>query len=469
MNITDSTPSPAGATGLWRAEFSATMALAVPIALTQLGQIAMMTSDLALIGRLGDTAVAAAALGHVVLYVGFMICLGLANAVAPLASQAVGARNPEAARRALHVGLWVVTLFAIPLVAVQLHSYPILKALGQPEDVALLAGRYLDGLSWSMAPACWFIAIRNFMSSLDRPQPGLWITLAAIPMNTVLAYALIHGSLGLPQLGMLGAGVATTIVNVGMCLAAGWVCIARAPFRDYRPLDGFWRPDGALTVKLLVIGLPISGAFLLEYSLFGAAAVMMGWIDTTAMVGHQIALQVAAIVFMVPLGIGLAATVRVGHAAGRRDATAARRSGFAAVALGILFMSAMALLVSAFRHEIPLLFLGGDADAHTVSLTAHLLILGATFFIADGIQTIAAGGLRGINDTRVPLLFSAASFWLVGFAVAYVLAFTLGYGAEGVWIGLSAGVFTYALLLIWRMAVLLRRPGLPDAVPAPAG
>jgi MATE family multidrug resistance protein len=467
MNNLDSITARDGAAA-WRAEFSATIALAIPIALTQLGQVAMMTSDLALIGRLGDVAVGAAALGHVVLYAGFMICLGLANAVAPLASQAVGARNPDAARQALHVGLWVVTAVAIPLTAVQLHGYEILLAMGQPHDVAQLAGRYLTGLSWSMAPACWFIALRNFMSSLDRPQPGLWITLAAIPANTALAYVLIHGSFGLPKLDMLGAGTATTIVNLGMCIAAGWVCVARAPFREYRLLNGLWRPDRRLTKKLLIIGLPISGAFLLEYSLFGIAAVMMGWISTTAMVGHQIALQVAAIVFMVPLGIGLAATVRVGHAAGRRDADGARRSGFAAIALGVAFMSAMAFLVAVFRNEIPLLFLGEDADADTVSLAARLLILGATFFIADGVQTIAAGGLRGINDTRIPLLFSAASFWLVGFVIAYALAFTLGRGAEGVWIGLSAGVFTYAVLLIWRMTILLRRPGLPDVIPAPA-
>jgi MATE family multidrug resistance protein len=397
-----------------------------------------------------------------------MLCLGLANAVAPLASQAVGARNPRAARSALHVGLWAVTLMALPLTLLQLHSYEFLIALGQTHEVATLADRYLDGLAWSMMPACWFIALRNFMSSLDRPQPGLWITLAAIPANGVLAYILIHGSFGLPRLDLLGAGLATTIINIGMCLAGVWVCFARQPFRRYHPFGGLWRPDLQLMRKLLVIGLPISGTFLLEYSLFGIAAVMMGWISTTAMVGHQIALQVAAIVFMVPLGIGIAATVRVGHAAGRRDSIGARRAGFAAIILGVVFMTAMALLVAIFRHEIPLLFLGSDADPETVTLAARLLILGATFFIADAVQTIASGGLRGINDTRIPLLFSAASFWLVGFVVAYALAFTFHYGAQGVWVGLSAGVITYGALLIWRMLILLNRPGLPDVVPAAA-
>ena len=468
MNSPDSLQSTAGTVALWRTEFSATFALAVPIALTQLGQIAMMTTDLALIGRLGDAAVGAAALGHAVLYTGFMLCLGLANAVAPLASQAVGARNPRTARSALHAGLWAVTMMALPLTLLQLHSYETLIALGQTHEMAALADRYLHGLAWSMMPACWFIALRNFMSSLDRPQAGLWITLIAIPANLALAYVLIHGSFGLPRLDLLGAGTATTIINIGMFLAGVWICFTRQPFRKYHPFSGVLRPDLQLLRKLLAIGLPISATFLLEYSLFGIAAVMMGWISTQAMVGHQIALQVAAIVFMVPLGIGIAATVRVGHAAGRRDAVGARRAGFAAIVLGVIFMSVMALLVAIFRNEIPMLFLGANADADTVALAARLLILGATFFIADGVQTIASGGLRGINDTRIPLLFSAASFWLVGFVVAYALAFTLNYGAQGIWIGLSTGVMTYGVLLIWRMAILLNRPGLPDVVPAPA-
>lgn len=468
MNEPDTINPAASTAALWRTEFSATLALAFPIALTQLGQIAMMTSDLALIGRLGDKAVGAAALGHAVLYTGFMLCLGLANAVAPLASQAVGARNPRAACSALHVGLWAVTSMALPLTLLQLHSYQFLIALGQAPEVAALADRYLDGLAWSMMPACWFIALRNFMSSMDRPQPGLWITLAAIPTNAALAYVLIHGSFGLPRLDLFGAGLATAIVNVGMFLAGVWVCFTREPFRQHHPFRGVWRPHLQLMRKLLVIGLPISGAFMLEYSLFGIAAVMMGWISTTAMVGHQIALQIAAIVFMVPLGIGIAATVRVGHAAGRRDSVGARRAGFAAIVMGIAFMTAMALLVAIFRKEIPLFFLGAHADTDTVALAARLLVLGATFFIGDAIQTIASGSLRGINDTRIPLLFSVTSFCLIGLSVAYVLAFTFHYGAQGVWIGLSVGVTTYGALLIWRMLILLGRRGLPDVITPPA-
>jgi MATE family multidrug resistance protein len=276
--------------------------------------------------------------------------------------------------------------------------------------------------------------------------------LAAIPVNAVLAYALIHGAFGMPRLGLLGAGLATTIVNIAMCVAAVWICYACRPFKKYRVLGRFWRADWELMKQLLAIGMPISGSFLLEWGLFSSAALLVGWIGTSALAAHQIALQVASILFMVPFGISLAATVRVGHAVGRRNRIAARRAGFVAIALGALFMIAATLLVVSLRGVIPLLFLGGDAatDVETAKLAATLLLIGASFFITDGVQAIAAGALRGLNDTRVPMLLAAVSFWLIGFTSAYGLAFPAGYGAVGIWIGFSLAVGTFAALLIGR-------------------
>src|SRR4029079_15694702 len=191
-------------------------------------------------------------------------------------------------------------------------------------------------------------------------EPGLWITLAAIPANALLAYALIYGAFGLPRLDLLGAGLATSIVNVGMCIAAIWVCYARRPFRKYRVLGRWWRGDWQLMKQLIVVGAPMSGSFLLEYGVFAAAAQLMGWIGTAALTAHQVALQIAAVMFMVPFGIGMAATVRVGHAAGRGDAAATRRAGFAAIALSTAFMAIMTLVVALTRHAIPYAFLGAS-------------------------------------------------------------------------------------------------------------
>src|SRR6202171_4894025 len=408
-------------------ELTETLKLAVPIALTQLGQIAMMTTDLALIGRLGDEAVAAAALAHTVFFVSFTFGMGLTSAVAPLAAQAFGARNPRLVRRALRVGLWAGLLISLPMMAFPLYGEQILLKLGQAPATAHLAQQYLFGLAWGITPALWFLAIRGFMGAVNRPAPGLWITLAAIPANAVLVYLLIHGEMGLPRLELFGAGLASTIVDFGMLLAGLWFAYRRRPFRKYHVLGHIWRIDWTLMRRLVVIGAPISVAFLMEYGLFAAAALLMGLIGTTALAAHQIALQVTAILFMVPFGIGMAATVRVGHAVGRNDSASVKRSGLSAMLLGVVLVALLTLAVVLARFAIARFFLGeaaGTADA-TIELAAKLLLVGATFFVLDGVQSIAVGSLRGINDTRMPLLFAAISYWGIGFTSAYGPGFWL--------------------------------------------
>jgi MATE family multidrug resistance protein len=464
----------AAPTTSFAAEAAATVRLALPMALTQLGQVAMMTTDLILLGRLGDHLVAATALAHTVLFGAFVLGMGVVSAVAPLAAQAFGSRQPRMVRRSLRVGLWAAILLGLPLTALQLHSEPMLIALGQAPEAANVAARYLDSLAFSLIPAWCFLALRNFMSALDRPEPALWITLAAVPANAVLAYALIYGAWGFPELGVFGAGLATTLVNTGMCAAAIVVAYACRPFRKYHVLGRFWIPDWSLFLKLIVIGLPISGAFLLEFGLFAAATLMMGRLGTTALAAHQIALQTASVIFMVPFGIAMAATVRVGQAVGRRDSAATRRAGFAALAVGTSFLVLMTVVIILFRAVIPPLFLGDGADSRaTAELAALLLLVGATFFVADGVQTIGAGALRGLNDTRMPLVFAAVSFWAVGFAAAYALGFELIDHPAGVWIGLSLGLAVYATLLVVRFQRLTARGYMPDLTPpgppAPGG
>jgi multidrug resistance protein, MATE family len=433
-------------------ELAETLKLAVPIALTQLGQIAMMTTDIAMIGRLGSEAMAAAALAHTVFFVSFTFGMGLVSAVAPLAAQAFGARNPHLIRRSLRVGMWAALLMSLPMMTLSFRGEQILLMLGQAPTAAHLAQQYLLGLTWSILPALWFMAIRGFMSAVNRPEPILWITLAAIPANAVLVYLLLYGAFGMPELGLFGVGLATSIVNLGTFLAGLWFATRRRPFRKYHVLGHFWRVDWKLMRlmrQLVVIGAPISLSFLLEYGLFGAAGLLMGVISTTALAAHQIALQVAAILFMVPFGIGMAATVRVGHAIGRGDAGAVRRAGYVATWLGIVLVAVLTIAVIVSRFSIAEIFLGESTDA-TAELSATLLLVGSTFFIADAIQTVAAGSLRGMNDTRVPLLFAILSYWLIGFACACWLGFWTPSGAVGVWIGLSIGTAVYAVLLLLR-------------------
>jgi len=439
-------------------ELTETLALAVPMALTQLSQIAMMATDLAFIGRLGNEAVAAAALAGTIYFVSFTIGMGLVSAVAPLAAQAFGARDPRQVRRALRTGLWAALLISLPIMPFSLYGEPILLALGQAPAAARLAQQYLFGLVWGVTPALWFMAIRGFMGAVNRPQPALWITLAAIPANALLVYPLIYGEWGFPRLELFGAGLATTTVNFGTVLASLWFATRRPPFRKYRVLGRIWRIDWRLMRQLVAIGAPISLSFMMEYGMFSSAALLMGLISTTALAAHQVALQVTATLFMVPYGISMAATVRVGHAIGRNDPGAVKRAGLVAILLGIVLVAGFTLAVIAGRFAIARLFFGVAEDASTtVALTANLLLVGATFFIADGIQTIAAGSLRGLNDTRTPLLFAAISYWLIGFNLACLLGFQTELGAIGVWIGLSVGTAIYATLLILRFRLLASR------------
>jgi MATE family multidrug resistance protein len=439
-------------------ELTETLGLAVPMALTQLSQIAMMATDLAFIGRLGNAAVAAAALAGTVYFVSFTIGMGLVSAVAPLAAQAFGARDSREVRRALRTGLWAALLISLPIMPFSLYGEPILLALGQAPAAAGLAQHYLFGLVWGVTPALWFMAIRGFMGAVNRPQPALWITLAAIPANALLVYPLIYGEWGFPRLELFGAGLATTTVNFGTVLASLWFATRRPPFRKYRVLGRIWRIDWRLMRRLVGIGAPISLSFMMEYGMFSAAALLMGLIGTTALAAHQVALQVTAILFMVPYGISMAATVRVGHAIGRDDPGAVKRAGFVAILLGVVLVASLTLAVVAGRFAIARLFFGVAEDASAaIALTANLLLVGSTFFIADGIQTIAAGSLRGMNDTRMPLLFAAISYWLIGFTLACLLGFQTALGAIGVWIGLSVGTAIYATLLVLRFRLLASR------------
>src|SRR6201995_5540675 len=358
------------------AELIETLRLATPMAAQQLGQIAMMTTDIAFIGRLGGDALPAAALAGTVYFIAFTVGMGLMSAVAPLAAQAYGAGSARQVRRAVRAGLWAGLLIALPIMAFPLHGEQLLLGLGQQQGPAHLAQDYLVGLAWGVAPALWFIAIRGFMGAVNRPEPVLWITLAAIPANASLVWLLMYGEFGRPKLDIFGVGLASSIVNFGTFVASLWFATRRPPFIDYRVLTRFWRIDWSLMRQLVVIGAPISVAFLLEYGLFSAAALLMGQISTPALAAHQIALQIMAILFMVPFGISMAATVRVGHAVGRGDSAGVRRAGLIAMLIGIAFAAMFTVVVILLRFAIARLFLGEgmtNADA-TIALAAELLL-----------------------------------------------------------------------------------------------
>ena len=434
-------------------EVAATLRLALPLALTQFGQIAMFTTDLALIGRLGDTYLAAGALAHTVLFIAFLIGMGVVAAVAPLTAQALGANDTRGVRRSLRVGIHGSLALFVPTVALLLlTSAPLLAALGQDIAVIDAAMTYLWGLSWSLLPAWIFMAIRGYMSAVGSAQPGLWIMVGAIPVNLALAYGLIYGALGLPALGLLGAGLATTIVNSAMCVIAAIYVANVEPYARHEPLANIWRPDWKQFRALFAIGSPIAVAFTFEHGLFTASNLMAGAISVSALAAHQIALQVASIAFMLPLGIGMAASVRVGLAYGGGDTAGTRQAGFVALALGGLGSLVTLVATIVFADVIPAFFLGarGEQNDTTFELASALLIFAAAFYVVDGFQSVAAGALRGLSDTRAAMVLAGVSFWGVGFPLCWILAFGAEFGVRGVWIGLLVALAAYAALLVYR-------------------
>ncbi|UPK34505.1 MATE family efflux transporter [Bradyrhizobium sp. 186] len=440
-------------------ELSETTKLVLPMVLTQVGQIAMMTTDLAFIGRIDAEAVAAAALASRVYLISFTVSVGLLGAIVPLAAQAFAADNLVVVRRALRMGLWAALMLSFPIVALSLRGEQILLLLGQVPDTARLAQQYLFGLAWGVAPALSFLAIRSFMIAVNRPEPVLCITLAAIPLNALLAYLLIYGKLGLPRLELFGAGLATTLVNCATFLAALWCALMHRPFRDYQAFVHLWRFDWPMMRQLIAIGTPVSIASLMSSGLTSAATMLAGMISTSVLAAHQIAVQVAGTLFTIPFGVSMAAAVRVGHAVGRKDGPGVKRAGLVAMLFGIVITAILTLATIAARFEIAEVFLGGSvfrSDA-TVGLAAKLVLVGAGFFMTDAVQSIAVGSLSGLKDTRVPLLFAGIAYWLIGFSLSYVLSLKIGLGAVGIWIGLSIGKAVYAGLLVLRFELLASR------------
>ncbi|WP_333909325.1 MATE family efflux transporter [Bradyrhizobium sp. CCBAU 11434] len=433
------------------------------MALTQIAQVVMMTTDLAFIGHIGAEAIAAAALASRIYILGFMFGSGLLAPIAPLAAQAFGANNLAVVRRALRMGLWTAMMLSFPTMALALSGERILVALGQATETAQIAQLYLLGLAWGAGPALGFLALRCFMCAVNRPQPILWITLAAIPVNALLAYLLIYGKMGLPRLELFGAGLATTLVNSATFLAGLWFATTRRPFRDYHVLVHLSCFDWSMIRQLIMLGAPISITALTGAGVFSAAALMAGQISTSALAAHQIALQVTIVLSMIPFGISMAAAVRVAHAVGRNDHSGIRRAGLAAILLGMIVAATLTVAVIILRLEIARLFLdesAAHADA-TIPLAAKLLLVGSSFFVTDAVQFIAAGSLRGLKDTWVPLLLVCIAYWLIGFSASYVIGLSMGLGVVGVWIGLSIGTSVYAVLLVLRFQMLASRIAFP--------
>ena len=445
----------------WGQELRATLALAWPLALTNLSQIALVLTDTLFLGRLGEVPLAAATLGGNMYFIAMALPFGLAFAASAMLAQERGrvTRHMREMRRTVRQAAWaMLPVFAV-LALLLWHTGALLRATGQDPDLAAAAELYNRALLWGMLPFYGFMLLRGFLAALNRPGPALCISTAAIGLNALLDYTLVAGGFGMPSLGVLGAGIASSLANLSMLLGlALWIAFDRRLSR-FHLAGRFWRADRQRMREIVGLGLPIAGSMLLEIGIFSATALVMGWFGPGAVAAHAVALQVAGACFMVPMGIGQAATARVGLAAGGAKAGAARRAGWTAIGLAAGCMGVTALLLLSLPGHIAALFLAPEL-AETRRLAATLLTVAGIFQLADGVQAVAAGALRGLKDTRVPMLLAALGYWGLGLPIGIGLGFEAGWGPRGVWVGLACGLGSVALLMTWRWAALAGRGGL---------
>jgi multidrug resistance protein, MATE family len=337
-------------------------------------------------------------------------------------------------------------------------SGPILLALGQNAEVSAIAQDYMRIVGFGMVPALAVTVLQSYLSALHRTQVVLWVTLAAVGLNIAVNWALIFGNWGLPEMGAQGAAFATISTQllslVVLCIYA-W---ALPELRRFRLFQRFWRPDWPAMRQVWRLGLPIGLTGLAEGGLFQASALMMGWIGTVELAAHGIALEVAALTFMLHVGLSSAATIRIARFDGQGDRVALRQAAGVAVAISFGVAALSVALFLAVPERIVALFLDlrKPESAGILAYGAALLVLAALFQLADGMQVMALGLLRGVQDTRVPMWLAAVSYWLIGIPASYVLAFPLDYGGQGLWLGLVVGLFCAAGSLMWRFWRLVR-------------
>ena len=438
----------------WPAEARATVALAYPLVLTNLAQALIPATDVVLLGWAGPQVLAAGSLG-VNLYNACMIFgVGVMIAASPMMARALGQRshNVRDVRRTVRQSLWAAVALVIPIWLLLWHAEGLLLLFRQEPVLARQAAQLVRPMMIGMLPLFVYQVLKSFVSALERPGWAFAAGAFAVFSNAILNYALIFGRFGLPALGLFGAGLGSTISNSVMAIGLAIVVTRHKRFRRYHLFGNFWKADWPRFAQVWRLGFPIAVTLGMEVTIFNAAVFLMGMIGEPELAAHAVAIQIASLCFMVPLGIGQATTVRVGLAYGRRDRIGVTRAGWAAFGVTMCFMVCSAGLMLAVPRFLVGLFLDVHvaANAHVVDLAVAFLTVAALFQLVDGAQAVGAGMLRGIHDTTVPMAFAAFGYWVIGFGTAVLFAFHFGWGGVGVWIGLAAGLATAAVLMMAR-------------------
>ncbi|MBV0892457.1 MATE family efflux transporter [Paracoccus sp. Z118] len=438
--------------GPWRLHTLPTLVLALPLIGSHLARTAMGVIDTLMVGRYAVEALAAVVLATSVFLILFMAGGGYAIGLMARVASALARGDDTDVRRATRMALWLSILHSALMAPLMWASGPILSALGQEPVIAALAQEWLRVMAFAMPTVLAGMTLNSYLAALGRANVVMWITLAGLPANAVLNWLLIFGPGPFPEWGVFGAALASAAINwvqlAALALCAAWLPVARR----FELFARFWKPDWAAFRDILLLGLPIGLTTVAEIGMFTGSNLMMGLFGTDALAAHGIALQISSLTFMVHLGISNAATIRAGTARGHGDPAGLRGAALAAILLSGVF----AVLTMAMFLAIPKTLAGlylSTSDPRTpviVGLAAVLMIYAAAFQVVDALQAVALGLLRGVQDTRVPMVLAVISYWLIGLPAAWLLAFPLGMGPPGLWAGLVVGLTAAAGLLLRR-------------------
>jgi multidrug resistance protein, MATE family len=438
-------------------EFRPMLRLAAPLALAELGWMVMGIVDTVMAGPLGAAAVGAGSLGSMVFYPVATAGTGLLLGMDTLVAQSFGAGDAHDCRRTLVNGLWLSVLLSGPVAVLLWAMLPLLEATGTNPRVMALVGGYFRALLWSVPSLLLYTAFRRYLQAVDIVKPVTFALVSANAVNLIGNWVLMYGHWGAPAMGLTGSGWSTTIARAYMAAALGGAVLWHERRSGNLLFRIGWRPHAARMRGLLTLGLPAAAQIGFEGAVFGIVTAMAARLDDASLAAHGIAVNVIATTYMVPLGISSAAAVRVGQAAGHGDRRGVAIAGRTALAMSTAFMGAAGMVLWAVPGWIVRAYIG---DAAVVATGAVLLRIAAVFELFDGFQVVATGALRGLGDTRTPMLAHLGGYWVIGLPVSYILAFPLGWGARGIWVGLSAALILIGgvLVLVWR-----RRSRAPDA------
>lgn len=437
--------------------------LAWPLVVAQVAQNALFTTDVIMMGWLGPEYLAAGSLATAFFNPFLLLGGGIVGAVAPLVAQALGARKIKNVRRTVRQGFWACLVIATLMLPIIWNIRPILLLMDQDPELASLAESYMQIALFVLYPGLGIFALRSFLSALGSTRIILYVTLAGVVANAALNYALIFGHFGFPRLELRGAAIATVIVNAMMFGLLMLYAVRHRRYKRFNILARFWRPDWARFREIFRIGTPIGLTIMSEVGMFAVAVIFMGWLGTDELAAHAVALQCASIAFMVPLGLSMASTVRVGLAFGAQNNEGVRRAGWMSLAIGVGFMCITATLFLTMPEFFTNRFLDPANPANTIAigLASSYLLMAGLFQIVDGAQVVAAHVLRGLSDTKVPMFVALIGYWVIGMPVAWYLGDESRLAGIGVWTGLATGLAVVAVVLTIRFA-MRERLGLLD-------